>query len=105
MQRYKVEPYVVCADVSALASHVGRGGWTWYTGAAGWLYRAGMEWILGVRRRVTILHVDPCIPRGWPRFALAYRCAAFLDYAGAGRSGRVAEPQTVAAAHARVSAS
>ncbi len=79
IQLYKVEPYVVCADVYALASHVGRGGWTWYTGAAGWLYRAGMEWILGVRLRGTMLHVDPCIPRGWPRFTLShgYRSARY----------------------------
>ena len=49
VHRYKVEPYVVCADVYAMPPHVGRGGWTWYTGAAGWLYRAGLEWILGFR--------------------------------------------------------
>ena len=51
VQRYKVEPYVVGGDVYAEPPHVGRGGWTWYTGAAGWLYRAGMEWILGFRVR------------------------------------------------------
>ena len=49
MQRYKVEPYVVAADVYSEAPHAGRGGWTWYTGSAGWLYRAGLEWILGFR--------------------------------------------------------
>src|SRR5262245_65985962 len=49
VHRYKVEPYVAAADVYAAASHVGRGGWTWYTGSAGWMYRAGVEWILGVR--------------------------------------------------------
>ena len=48
--RYKVEPYVVAADVYAEPPHVGRGGWTWYTGSAGWMYRAGIEWILGFRR-------------------------------------------------------
>ncbi len=53
MQRYKVEPYVVAGDVYAEAPHVGRGGWSWYTGSAGWLYRAGMEWILGLRARGT----------------------------------------------------
>ena len=51
VQRYKVEPYVMAGDVYAEAPHVGRGGWTWYTGSAGWLYRAGMEWILGFRVR------------------------------------------------------
>ena len=51
VQRYKVEPYVVAGDVYAEPPHVGRGGWTWYTGAAGWLYRAGLEWILGFRMR------------------------------------------------------
>ena len=51
IQRYKVEPYVMCADLYSTAPHVGRGGWTWYTGSAGWMYRAGLEWILGFRLR------------------------------------------------------
>jgi cyclic beta-1,2-glucan synthetase len=67
-QRYKVEPYVVAADVYAVAPHVGRGGWTWYTGSAGWMYRAGIEGILGLRRRGNLLTVDPCIPAAWPGF-------------------------------------
>jgi cyclic beta-1,2-glucan synthetase len=70
---YKVEPYVACADVYAVAPHVGRGGWTWYTGAAGWLHRAGLEWILGFRVQGARLVVDPCIPRSWPGFEIAYR--------------------------------
>ncbi len=70
---YKVEPYVVAADVYALAPHTGRGGWTWYTGSAGWLYRAGIEWILGVRVRGETLSVDPCIPRAWRRFEVRVR--------------------------------
>ena len=70
--RYKVEPYVVAGDVYAEPPHVGRGGWTWYTGAAGWMYRAGLEWILGFRLRGTRLVVDPCIPRTWPGFAIAF---------------------------------
>src|SRR5499426_4876614 len=61
VHRYKVEPYVSAADVYAAASHVGRGGWTWYTGSAGWMYRAGVEWILGFRLRGNFLHLDPCI--------------------------------------------
>ena len=51
IHRYKVEPYVACADVYSMPPHVGRGGWTWYTGSAGWMYRAGLEWILGFRLR------------------------------------------------------
>ncbi|MGH7353326.1 MAG: GH36-type glycosyl hydrolase domain-containing protein [Candidatus Rokuibacteriota bacterium] len=71
--RYRVEPYVVAADVYAEPPHVGRGGWTWYTGSAGWMYRAGLESILGFQLRGTRLVVDPCIPRAWPGFTLAFR--------------------------------
>jgi cyclic beta-1,2-glucan synthetase len=73
VQRYRVEPYVVAADVYAEPPHVGRGGWTWYTGSAGWMYRAGLESILGFRLRGARLVVDPCIPRGWPGFELVFR--------------------------------
>ncbi len=66
--RYKVEPYVVAADVYSVAPHIGRGGWTWYTGAAGWMYRAGLEGILGIRREGGFLVVEPCIPAAWPGF-------------------------------------
>jgi cyclic beta-1,2-glucan synthetase len=68
VERYKVEPYVVAADVYSVSPHVGRGGWTWYTGSAGWMYRAGVEGILGVRREGAFLVVDPCIPAAWPGF-------------------------------------
>jgi cyclic beta-1,2-glucan synthetase len=71
--RYKVEPYVVAADIYAEPPHVGRGGWTWYTGSAGWMYRAGIEWILGFRLRGTRLYLDPCIPRAWRRFEIRFR--------------------------------
>jgi cyclic beta-1,2-glucan synthetase len=71
--RYKVEPYVVAADVYAELPHVGRGGWTWYTGSAGWMYRAGVEWLLGFRFRGATLYLDPCIPRAWRRFEIAFR--------------------------------
>jgi cyclic beta-1,2-glucan synthetase len=71
--RYKVEPYATSADVYSQPPHVGRGGWTWYTGSAGWLYRAGLEWILGFRVRGTTLLVDPCVPREWPGFEIVYR--------------------------------
>ena len=73
VHRYKVEPYVVAADVYASPSHVGRGGWTWYTGSAGWMQRAGIEGILGLRLRNGCLEVDPCIPRTWPRFQATLR--------------------------------
>ncbi len=73
LYRYKVEPYVMAGDVYSQPPHAGRGGWTWYTGAAGWMYRAGVEWILGFRLRGTVLHVDPCIPRAWPRYEIDFR--------------------------------
>ena len=73
IHRYKVEPYVVCADVYSMPPHVGRGGWTWYTGSAGWMYRAGLEWILGFRLRGKTLLIDPCIPSKWPGFEIVYR--------------------------------
>ena len=66
VHRYKVEPYVVAADVYAAPPHVGRGGWTWYTGSAGWMQRAGIESILGLRLQGAVLHLDPCIPKAWP---------------------------------------
>jgi len=71
--RYKVEPYVVAADVYALKDHVGRGGWTWYTGAAGWIYRVWIEEVLGFKRRGDTLTIDPVIPKDWPGFRLRYR--------------------------------
>jgi cyclic beta-1,2-glucan synthetase len=72
-RRYKVEPYVVCADIYAAPQHVGRGGWTWYTGSSGWMYRAGIEWILGIRLKGAALVVDPCVPKTWPRFEIVFR--------------------------------
>ena len=71
--RYKVEPYVIAGDVYSLAEHGGRGGWTWYTGSAGWAYRIGVEEILGLSRRGETLAVDPCIPSVWPGFHLTWR--------------------------------
>src|SRR3989338_4718176 len=75
-QRYKVEPYVVAADVYGGAPHTGRGGWTWYTRAAGWMYRAGVESILGIRREGDCLIVDPCISTEWPGFEATVRLGA-----------------------------
>ena len=65
---YRAEPYVVAADVYSREPHTGRGGWTWYTGSAGWMYRVGIESILGLTVKDGALHVDPCIPRSWPGF-------------------------------------
>jgi cyclic beta-1,2-glucan synthetase len=73
VHRYKVEPYVMPADVYAEPPHVGRGGWTWYTGSAGWMYTAGVEAILGFHLRGTTLVIDPCIPRAWPGFEIDFR--------------------------------
>jgi cyclic beta-1,2-glucan synthetase len=73
IHRYKVEPYVACADVYSAAPHIGRGGWTWYTGSAGWMYRTAVEGILGIHLRGAKLIVDPCIPRAWPGFEATYQ--------------------------------
>ncbi|HJU90283.1 MAG TPA: glucoamylase family protein [Gemmatimonadaceae bacterium] len=70
---YKVEPYVVAADVYAADRHVGRGGWTWYTGSASWMYRVGLEGILGFTRRGEQLTIRPRVPRQWPEFTIEYR--------------------------------
>ncbi|MBW8367064.1 MAG: cyclic beta 1-2 glucan synthetase [Arenimonas sp.] len=70
---YKVEPYVVAADVYAVAPHVGRGGWTWYTGSAGWMYRLMTESLLGLRREGDTLRLTPCLPADWPGFEMDYR--------------------------------
>ncbi|WP_419823103.1 GH36-type glycosyl hydrolase domain-containing protein [Anoxybacterium hadale] len=70
---YKVEPYVIAADVYSVYPHVGRGGWTWYTGSAGWVYKAGVESILGLSKDGETLTINPCIPRKWQGFTLTYR--------------------------------
>jgi cyclic beta-1,2-glucan synthetase len=73
VDRYKVEPYVVAADVYSASGHDGRGGWTWYTGSASWFYRIVLEDVLGFRRTGNRLQLAPCIPAGWPSFELTYR--------------------------------
>jgi len=70
---YKAEPYVVAADVYALLPHAGRGGWTWYTGAAGWMYRLIVESLLGLRLDFDKLSFSPCLPDDWKSFRLHYR--------------------------------
>jgi len=71
--RYKTEPYVMAGDVYARPPHAGRGGWSWYTGSAGWMYRAGLESILGLRRRGDTFVIDPCIPSSWPEYRITWR--------------------------------
>jgi len=72
LSRYKVEPYVIAADVYSAPLHAGRGGWTWYTGSAAWMYRVGLEHILGFKLEGDCLLVDPCIPQWWNKFEICY---------------------------------
>jgi len=76
--RYKVEPYVVAADIYSMPPHTGRGGWTWYTGSSGWMYRLGIEAILGITKAGNSLTINPCIPRDWPGFKVDYRFGTTL---------------------------
>jgi cyclic beta-1,2-glucan synthetase len=73
LHKYKVEPYVAVGDVYAVPPHNGRGGWTWYTGSAGWMYRAGLESILGFKLQQDRLEINPCVPRWWRDFEITYR--------------------------------
>ena len=68
-----MEPYVVAADVYTAEGHLGRGGWTWYTGSASWMYRVGLEAILGFVKRGDALFIQPCVPAAWPGFTIEYR--------------------------------
>ncbi|WP_240474881.1 GH36-type glycosyl hydrolase domain-containing protein [Rheinheimera baltica] len=69
VNRYQVEPYVVAADIYSVAPHIGRGGWSWYTGAAGWMYRTGIESLLGLTRHGNHIRLAPCLPADWPGFS------------------------------------
>jgi cyclic beta-1,2-glucan synthetase len=71
--RYRVEPYVACGDVYSMPPNVGRGGWTWYSGSAAWMYRVAVESILGLRRQGEFLTIDPRIPANWPKFEATVR--------------------------------
>jgi cyclic beta-1,2-glucan synthetase len=73
VERYQGEPYVVAGDVCARREHAGRAGWTWYTGSAGWMYRAGLESILGLRRHGRTFELAPCVPSSWPGYAITWR--------------------------------
>ncbi len=70
--KYKAEPYVMAADVYSVQSNAGRGGWTWYTGASGWMYRVATEWILGIQKKGNTLSISPCIPSHWKEFSFEY---------------------------------
>ena len=72
VERYKAEPYVIAGDVYARPPHTGRGGWSWYTGSAAWMYRAGLERMLGLRQRGRTFAIDPCIPSSWPEYEITW---------------------------------
>jgi cyclic beta-1,2-glucan synthetase len=72
VDRYRAEPYVVAADVYAHPMHVGRGGWTWYTGSAGWMYQAAIEGLLGLRRNGSTFSINPSIPAMWPGYSIEW---------------------------------
>ncbi len=73
VERYKVEPYVMCADIYGASPHTSRGGWTWYTGAAGWMYRLTVETLLGLQLEVDHLRITPCVPAHWESYKIHYR--------------------------------
>jgi len=89
---YKVEPYVVAADVYAIGAHQGRGGWTWYTGSAGWMYRLILESLLGLRLEENRLHLSPCVPAAWPGFTVRYRYRETLHRIVVSRAPGASEP-------------
>jgi len=72
-RKYKVEPYVIPADIYSAEGMTGRGGWTWYTGSSSWFYKAGLENILGLNIKNNILKIEPCIPKEWKEYSIRYR--------------------------------
>ena len=91
VERYRAEPYAVAADVYAHPMHVGRGGWSWYTGSAGWMYQAAIEGLLGLRRAGATFSIDPCVPAMWPGFEIDWRIGATryrITVTNAGHRGR-----------------
>jgi cyclic beta-1,2-glucan synthetase len=92
---YKVEPYVLAADVYAVAPHAGRGGWTWYTGSAGWLYRLIIESFLGLQQVGNQLTVVPCIPEEWNFFTIHYRYKTTLYHIAITQSTNIEKTNTV----------
>lgn len=71
--KYKIEPYVIAADIYGQGSLAGRGGWTWYTGSSSWMYEAGIKYILGLNIVRDFLRVKPCIPKEWKEYSIKYR--------------------------------
>jgi len=80
LRHYKVEPYVIAADIYSAPDHLGHGGWTWYTGSAGWMYQLLVESLLGLHRRGDRLRVEPLLPSDWPGFELRYRHGESTTY-------------------------
>ncbi|MBL0178367.1 MAG: hypothetical protein IPP98_04465 [Gemmatimonadetes bacterium] len=93
---YKVEPYVVAADVYTVAGQLGRGGWTWYTGAASWMYRVGLEGILGFRKRGNAFTIMPTAPPAWPVYSIDYRFGASHYHI------EVRNPEALVSGHMRI---
>jgi len=91
IERYKVEPYVMCADIYAAPPHTGRGGWTWYTGAAGWMYRLIVETLLGLRLDVDHLRIAPCVPAHWESYKIHYRYRETVYHITVRRAGEKSE--------------
>ena len=72
-KKYKVEPYVIAADVYGASNLAGRGGWTWYTGSSSWYYKAGIEYILGLKIEKGYMKIEPCIPKEWKEYQIQYK--------------------------------
>ena len=72
-KKYKVEPYVIAADIAGQRNLAGRGGWTWYTGSSSWMYEAGIKYLLGLRIKNNVLHMEPCIPNDWKEYTIRYQ--------------------------------
>ncbi|MBL3556629.1 cyclic beta 1-2 glucan synthetase [Marinobacter sp. JB05H06] len=87
IEHYKVEPYVMCADIYGVSPHIGRGGWTWYTGAAGWMYRLTVETLLGLRLEVDHLRIEPCVPVDWDGYRVHYRFRETVYHINVRRTG------------------
>ena len=94
IERYKVEPYVMCADIYGVAPHIGRGGWTWYTGAAGWMYRLTVETLLGLQLEGDYLRLDPCVPAAWDGYKIHYRFGNTVYHISVSCGGEPSEPAT-----------
>jgi cyclic beta-1,2-glucan synthetase len=96
---YKVEPYVIAADVYGVAPHVGRGGWTWYTGSAGWMYRLATEGLLGLRVENGFLTITPCMHPAWSTYKLQYRFGATPYEITVRRTDKISQPVTLLNGH------